>query len=342
MWGPLDPGELPDELLRNARSAPQGGRWLAGLDERIEHFLRQWMLRPDPAAFPAAGTPYFAGHTSIVLPVQDAAGTPLALKLSIPAEELLGEARALGIWNGNGAVRLLDHDENGSALLLERMDPRRDLGALPLADATVVWGSLVRRLAVPAAGGWPHFEHTAAIAERFNDTLPEDWERLDHPVPLALLEEALRFCQLNGTVGRHHSRDVLVHADLHYFNILAGHDDPLDFRAIDPQAVLGDAEYAVLPMLDNRIRELPAADPASALRLRCTDLARAAALDPRQAVGWSIVRAVADVLRYTGRGQPRDAQRSLWVALALAAGDEPAFGGALAALPHAHQLKPMI
>ena len=39
--------------------------------------------------------------------------------------ETLNEAAALALWNGGGAVRLLDADDAAGALLLEWLDPRR-------------------------------------------------------------------------------------------------------------------------------------------------------------------------------------------------------------------------
>ena len=44
---------------------------------------------------------------------------------------------------------------------------------------------------------------------------------LGQPFERWLLEEALAVCQTRGVVGRRSSRDVLVHADLHFGNILA-------------------------------------------------------------------------------------------------------------------------
>lgn len=333
-------GELPADLVRNARRQPDGAQWLAGLQGRVDRYLRRWKLQPDAGAAPAPGRIFYAGQTSIVLPVLGPRGAPLALKLSMPEAEPREESDALRLWNGGGAVRLLDADDH--TLLLERLDPDRDLGALELTEAAAVWGSLVRRLSIPPAPGWPAFDHTAAIAEQFNDSLPADWEDLGRPCSVQLLEKALEFCQLHGTVGRHHGTDVLVHADLHYFNVLARPDDGDEFVAIDPKPVVGDAEFGVLPMLQNRLQDLPAGDAAEGMRRRCRLLTGEAGLDPELAAGWSITRAVGDALWFTRQGLHRDAERSLWVALALAADADPFLAVELDRLPHPHFLQPLL
>jgi streptomycin 6-kinase len=106
-----------------------------------------------------------------------------------------------------------------------------------------------------------------------------------------------------------------VHSDLHYDNLLPSSPGQLRrFTAIDPKPVLGDAEYAVAPMLWNRLAELCPGDPAGHLRAHCTALATAAGLDAELAVGWTVVREVRNALSYLGHGRSGDAQRSLWVA----------------------------
>uniref|UniRef100_UPI0039EF294E aminoglycoside phosphotransferase family protein n=1 Tax=Sinomonas sp. G460-2 TaxID=3393464 RepID=UPI0039EF294E len=90
------------------------------------------------------------------------------------------------------------------------------------------------------------------------------------------------------------------------------------FRAIDPQAAVGEAEFAVAPMLWNRLPELRHADAPRALLERCRDLAETAGLDPEAAREWAVLREVENALWYAGKpGHRGDLERSLWVASAL-------------------------
>ena len=60
------------------------------------------------------------GDWSTVLAVSHR-GVPCVLKIAGPEHDAIGEALALGAWNGNGAVRLLEADREHGALLLERL-----------------------------------------------------------------------------------------------------------------------------------------------------------------------------------------------------------------------------
>ena len=135
---------------------------------------------------------------------------------------------------------------------------------------------------------------------------------------------------------------MLVHTDLHYLNILArpGQDAPGEgahepaggWAAIDPQPMIGEAEFAVAPLLWNRIRELPRDDPQRALRERCHDFSSAAGLDADVARQWSLAREVENALCYAAKPRHEgDLSRSLWVASTLA-------GRTLPELPAPHEL----
>ena len=75
------------------------------------------------------------------------------------------------------------------------------------------------------------------------------------------------------------NRDRLVHADLHYGNILAGDREP--WLAIDPRAVAGDPEHAVPELLWARLDEVGAAAIPEKLEGRIRRLDPACAALPR-------------------------------------------------------------
>ena len=345
---------IPPDLSRRYGSSSAGRDWLASLPRLVRHCLEQWQLELDlaPGALP------WNGHGALVVPVRlravpgtgaseetgSGTGQATVLKIAYPHDEALLEPQALALWNGRGAVRLLAGDAGAGALLLERLDAARSLQDAPMDEAAPVWGALVRRLGLVPDGRpeWRDFGHVAALAEQWSDELPESWERLGRPFPRWLLEAALEVCQTRGAVGRRSGRDVLVHTDLHYLNILARLrseepeacvGEPADgWAAIDPQPMIGEAEFAVAPLLWNRIRELAPADPERGLRERCRDFSAAAGLDAEVARQWSLAREVENALWYTARPlHEGDLARSLWVASTLA-------GRTLPDLPRPHAL----
>lgn len=315
---------LPPGLTRRYGGSAEGRAWLASLPQLIAHCLAQWQLVPDLAP----GSLPWHGHGAVVVPVRRGAAAA-ALKLAFPHEEALAERHALALWGGRGAALVLADDPEAGALLLERLDAERPLQDVPLADAVEVWGGLVRQLSLLPDGRpeWHEFGQIAARAEQWSDELPEDWERLGRPFPRWLLEAALEVCQTRGAVGRRSGTDVLVHSDLHFLNILArpgtapraGGFTATQFKAIDPQPLVGEAEFAVAPLLWNRLAELPRSGPGEALLERCFDFSAAAGLDGETARQWAVAREVENALWYAAkRNHGGDLARSLWVASTLA------------------------
>lgn len=306
--------ELPPSLVRSARTIDGGARWTRTWHVLLGERLEEWNLDLDLQP----GQPAWAGRCGVVVPVlQRDQGAPAVLKLSIPHDEARPEPDALALWDGRGAVRLLASSRSDYALLLQRLDGDHSLRDVPLDETPAPWGAVLRRLCLPAGDSarWAAFPHLASDAEQWTDTLPARWDELGEPLPRWLMEAALEVCQSRGAIGRRSERDVLVHADLHYDNLLPSSPGRLgDFVAIDPKPVVGDAEYAVAPLLWNRLGELDPADPAGHLQAHCRALASAGGLDAELARGWTVVREVRNALSYLSHGSTGEAQRSLWVA----------------------------
>lgn len=325
---------VPEDLTRRYSRSSSGRAWLASLPGLIHGRLDHWQLELD---LPAGAVPW-NGHGAIVVPVLSS-GEAAVLKVAYPHDEARVERHALALWNGHGAVRLLDSDAGTCSMLLERLDAGRSLQDAPMDIAVTVWGELMHQLSlVPdSRREWQELEHIADRAERWSDDLAAEWEQLGRPFPRWLLEVALEVCQTRGAVGRRSGMDVLVNSDFHFLNILARTGAPVrpgagDFAAIDPQPMIGEAEFAVAPLLWNRLGELPASDPEQGLLDRCTDFSNAAGLDAEIARHWAVAREVENALSYAGRPHHEgDLARSLWVASTLA-------GKTLSGLPAAHDL----
>ena len=337
------PTRVPEDLARRYSRTPAGRAWIAVLPSRLERWVHEWGLEVEDGLGP------WSGFGALVVPVRRG-HERLVLKLPYPHAEAESEPVALRLWGGRGAVRLVEADgvhshsdgPDGSALLLERLDAGRRLQDVPFPTAIELWGGIVRQLSIEEDGRpeWAALDRLDARAEKWSDELPERWSRLEHPFPRWLLEAALDVCSTRGVVGRRGGRDVLVHTDLHGMNILAVQNGPAQnepaqggYRAIDPQAAVGEAEFAVAPMLWNRLPELRRRDAPEALLERCYDLAMAAGLDPEAARAWAVLREVENALWYAAKpGHQGDLERSLWVASALCS-------RLLPGLPAAHELK---
>jgi streptomycin 6-kinase len=269
---------VPDGYSAQLDADDQAERadWLAALPALAQRYAEKWSLRPD-------GEPLH-GWVGVVWPVVRADGTPAMLKLSWPHDEAHDEAVALAAWAGHGAVQLLDHDVEDQALLLERLDSRRSLNEEPIDTAVEVICGVLRRLTVPAP---PLRRSMRAQAEHWATALPARAAELGDPIPAAMLAEVVDLC---GTLGPA-AGELLVNEDLHYFNVLRGRREP--WLLIDPKPILGDPEFAVIPMLWNRYEETGG---AQAIPARFARIVRDGELDVERARAWTLVRAVANWL----------------------------------------------
>ncbi len=96
------------------------------------------------------------------------------LKLQILDAETEGEPVALRLWDGDGAVRLLDHDPATGTMLLERLDPTRTLAHVADSrEAALVVARLLAHLtATPAP---PGLRHLGDIARACWSGRPGPW-----------------------------------------------------------------------------------------------------------------------------------------------------------------------
>jgi streptomycin 6-kinase len=251
------------------------------LPRLIASFLDGWRLRLDG--------PARHGMTSLVLPVACEDGSAAALKLQPVDEENAGEPIGLRAWDGDGAVRLLDHDQATGTMLLERLDATRPLSGVAEAHALQILAELLARLvAVPA----PHsLRRLADIAAAMLDQVPRAVPMLRDPAEQRLVGIcASAVAELIGEPG-----DRLLHWDLHYDNILAGQRQP--WLAIDPKPLAGDPGFELLPALDNRWEEVVATGNVKSAVVRRFDLLTdVLAMDRQRAIGWTLGRVLQNAL----------------------------------------------
>lgn len=273
---------------------------MGNLPAQTAELADRWRLRPDSATV-------WHGYNAVVLPVlRDS--RRLALKLMWPPEEAGDEIAALGVWRGRGAVALIEADPPGGALLLERLDPRRSLQAVPVMEAGAIAGALVRSLAVATATPFPS---SASEAREIAETLAERQERLGGPVPAAWIAAAVETAERLANTRR----AVLVHRDVHYENVLAADRPGWAWVAIDPKPALGDPERSVAELLWTRVDEV--AGPAGIRQLLET-IVRAGELDQAKATSWAFTRTIDYWLWGLEKGLTVDPVRCERIAGALA------------------------
>jgi streptomycin 6-kinase len=237
-----------------------------------------------------------SGAVALVLPVLLPDGTAAALKLQPVDAETAGEPVALRTWAGNGAVRLLLHDPESGAMLLERLDAGRTLAAVEddLAALRILSELLVRLSAVSAP---PGVRRLADLAAGMLDRVSQALTVLDPGEHHLVQRCAGAVTDLLPEAG-----DRLLHGDLHFDNVLARHEpSPADPRepwlAIDPKPLAGDPGFELLGALHNRWDEvLATGNVPGAVRRRFDLMTEVLDLDRRRAAGWTVGRVLLNML----------------------------------------------
>ncbi|WP_031170890.1 aminoglycoside phosphotransferase family protein [Streptomyces durhamensis] len=289
------PGDLAEAQERYNGAA--GRAFVAGLPDLVAAFLDRWHLRLDGRSM--------NGVSALVLPVVRADGGPAVLKLQLRDEESEGEPVALRVWDGDGAVRLLDHDPATGTMLLERLDASRMLSAVAdTHEAVLVIARLLARLtSFPAP---PGMRRLGDITEAMLERTPWTLER----IPDVRTRRTVADCAAAVREVAAEPGDRLLHWDLHFENVLAA--DRADWLAIDPKPLAGDPGFELWPALDNRFE-------AAEVRRRFDAMTEVLGLDRERARAWTLGRLLQNALWDVADGRPVE-ERQLELARRLRTG----------------------
>lgn len=247
--------------------------WRATIPSLLAEAATAWGLTP--------GRSYGGGAAGYAARVELPDGTPAVLKLVWPHRESEHEVDALDCWGGNGAVRLLARNADGTAFLLERAEPGVFLSTIGPDAALDVLVGLLPRLWVPAGG---RFRSLADEAAWWAEALPAEWEQAGRPFERTLVDAALAYIRdLAPTQGE----QVLLHQDLHAWNVLAAQREP--WLAIDPKPLAGERELGIAPIVRGGELGLGRRE----VRRRLDRLTGELGLDRERARGWTVAQTVA-------------------------------------------------
>jgi len=220
------------ERLNWLRRHEAGRAWLADLPTIVAGLAREWNLQ--------VGAPFEGSNVSYVAPAMRGA-EHVVLKVQWPDDESAHEADALNVWNGAGAVRLLDHNVERHALLIERCLPGSYLAAATDVDVLSVLIDLLPRLWKVVG---PPFRSLTEEASGWAATLDADWAAAGRPCERRLVDATAEFLH---QLAKSQGEQVLVHQDLHGDNVLAAQREP--WLVIDPKPLAGEREFSLAPVI---------------------------------------------------------------------------------------------
>ncbi|HKE66653.1 MAG TPA: aminoglycoside phosphotransferase family protein, partial [Micromonosporaceae bacterium] len=226
------------------------------------------------------------GSNAVVVPVTRD-GEWFALRMTPPGPDVAAQVHALRFWDGQGMVRLYEHDQDTGAMLLEWLPSTESLRSVSVDEAMSVLGLTMRRLAKPAP---PDVPSTSTLVADRSAELEREWQRLARPFDAAVVAEA------TAAAARLVARDaalpggdsgLAVDGDLHSEQVLRASREP--WLAIDPVLLRGDIAHDLARVLWTRIDEM---SDAAEIKRHFETVVRAAAVDTDEARDAVVFRTV--------------------------------------------------
>lgn len=222
-------------LVQNKAVALGCAPWVDDLPELVREMERDWSLR--------VGRVFTDATEALVLEATLTDGSAAVVKIPIPTQpddpKAVGrEATVLRLANGVGCVRLLRADIDRGVLLLERLGQTLHERSLSIRERHEVLCAAAERVWRPAPGaGLP----TGAEKGRWlAESIVTVWEETSRPFSARAVDHALS-CAARRIAAHDDERAVLVHGDVHEWNVLESPDG--GFKLIDPDGLLCEAEY---------------------------------------------------------------------------------------------------
>jgi streptomycin 6-kinase len=229
--------DLPPTFVPNIKVSfgEDGANWLSRLPLLVEEATQRWDLATvQPVSNLSYNYVAFAKRSN----------EDVVLKIGVPNLEFISEMTALRIFDGDGAVKLLEADADNYMFLMERVRPGMMLAELVDDDerCTHIACDVMTHL-------WRHKPQGSLIqlSEWFDGLkgLRVRFEGGTGPFPEKLVA---RVESLIPELFAASNPPVLLHGDFHHFNVLSSERGWL---VIDPKGVIGPPEYEVGPLLIN-------------------------------------------------------------------------------------------
>lgn len=258
----------------------RGRAWITALPQLVAECEAQSGLVVGPA---------FELSYNYAASAEQADGTAVVLKLRAPQTDDWNELQALRHYAGRGCAQVLAADAARGVLLLERLRPGAMLSILPDDEATAIAAEVMAQLwkPPPTTHSFPSVDDWMAALGR----LRAHYGGGTGPFPPALVDRAER---LYAELRVAPAAPMLLHGDLHHYNILSAGRAP--WLAIDPQGVIGEPAYEAGALLRNPSPGVFAwPDLAQRTARRVAILAERTGLDRWRLAAWGLAGAVLSV-----------------------------------------------
>jgi streptomycin 6-kinase len=300
--------EIPNLVRQRALANGAAGRsWLDDLPDVVAGLVQRWGLE--------LGEPFHGGTAAHVVEALDGRGNACVLKVAMPLDmdEQAGFERSIvvhQIADGRACAKLLDHDADSAAMLLERLGPN-------LADLGYSIPSILEAVATTLQSFWrpaPDDDRLPTGAEKaawLAEYITKTWSELAEPCARSVVDRAVAYC--DERAGEYDaSNAVLVHGDAHGWNTLTTSDG--GFKFVDPEGVRSERAHDLAVPMREYNAPLLAGDTHRLVRERAKYLAGISGIDPEPVWQWGFIERVSTGLANLGDFDDNSGEQFLEVA----------------------------
>jgi streptomycin 6-kinase len=269
--------EVP-ETVRALVRTHSADDWLDDLPELVARLERDWGI--------TVGGTYEDATEAYVAEASTADGTPAVLKILVRRRHgghATEEMTVLRLADGAGCVRLLQHDEDSGAMLLERLGPSMYRLGVPIEQRHEILCRVAQRLWRPAPDSG--LRTGAQEARQLAAYVESSWDRLGRPCSRRAIDQGLAAAERRAA-AYDPDRAVLLHGDVHQWNTLRAPGDEVGWKLVDPDGLLAEPEADLGVLMREDAAELMTGDP----RDRARALAGWTGTDPEAIWEWGLVQ----------------------------------------------------
>ena len=277
--------QLPEAVRLKALALGEvGTNWIARLDQQVNDLKHQWHIE--------TGKVLEGGSASLVLQATQRDGQPAILKISLPdtATDLLHQAKVLQLANGQGYAKLLAHDQNVNAILVEKLGRSLAEQNLPVVDQIKIICATLKTAWVPISVD-NGLMNGAEKAQSLAEFITQLWQELDSPCTQATIHKALSFAEERADAFAP-ANCVLGHGDAHAHNTLQDLQDETAYRFIDPDGLFIEPAYDLAIPMREWGSELLTGDALRLGKERCALLSSLTNVDPDAIWQWGFIERV--------------------------------------------------
>ncbi len=221
-----------------------GKKWLEQLPNTIKWYEQKWHLK--------CFAPFNLSY-NYVAPAETQNGESVVLKIGFPENnEFIPEIQTLQLYDGLGAIRIIQEDKENSVVLLERAVPGTRVGNVtPDREQISIVADVLKKIHKPITSQSKLTLPTLSDWAKAFDKYRAVYSPSSGPVPQWMFEQAEdMFTQYS----KDKREKFLLHGDLHNDNILLSQRGWL---VIDPKGIIGEREFDVGTYLRNPYADLP-------------------------------------------------------------------------------------